>query len=152
MNEQEEIYAISRTREFLRSLVDPSKTPRITKTIRKEASSCLRHYPLECHENAIEGGLKHYYKMKGIAEMFNSMDNDAIPNDVLIAAADKFRKQKKTELRVDVSLDLTDEDFILIAKAAHREGMSLNDWVNMALGEVLEGDLEYELDLLEEKD
>jgi hypothetical protein len=41
---------------------------------------------------------------------------------------------------------LDDEEFLLMARTAHREGMSLNDWVNMALGEVLDGDLGYEPD------
>jgi len=96
---QEEIYALDKTRQFLRDLLDPQRTPRISKSIRQEASSCLRHHPFEC--------------------------------------------QNEKE-RVDVSLNLNDEEFLLISKAAHREGMSLNDWVNMALKEVLEGDLDYE--------
>jgi len=49
---------------------------------------------------------------------------------------------------VNISLKLNDEEFLLMAHAAHREGMSLNDWVNMALGEVLLGDLGYEPDSL----
>ena len=91
---QEEIYALDKTRQFLRDLSNPQETPKIPKSIREEASSCLQHF--EC---------------------------------------------QNTNERVDISLDLNNEEFLLMAHAAHREGMSLNDWVNMALGEVLEEDL-----------
>jgi len=39
--------ADNRTRIFLLDLMDPKKTPRVPKSIRKEAASCLRHYPGE---------------------------------------------------------------------------------------------------------
>ena len=39
--------AVNRTREFLLDLMDPKKTARVPKTIRKEAYSCLKHYPGE---------------------------------------------------------------------------------------------------------
>ncbi len=55
---------------------------------------------------------------------------------------------QNTNESVNISLKLNDEEFLLMAHAAHREGMSLNDWVNMALGEVLLGDLGYEPDSL----
>jgi len=41
----EEVYALERTREFLRKLLDPKQTPRVPRAIRKEAGTCLRHYP-----------------------------------------------------------------------------------------------------------
>ena len=37
--------AIKRTEEFLKDLMDPKKTPRVPKRIRREAYYCLRHYP-----------------------------------------------------------------------------------------------------------
>jgi hypothetical protein len=37
--------AIRITEQFLRDLCDRSKTPRVPKSIRAQASSCLRHYP-----------------------------------------------------------------------------------------------------------
>lgn len=39
--------AIKYAREFLRSLLDPKKTPRIPKSVRKEAGRVLRHFPGE---------------------------------------------------------------------------------------------------------
>lgn len=37
--------AIHNTREFLRALMDPQKTPKVPLSIRKQARSCLKHYP-----------------------------------------------------------------------------------------------------------
>ena len=37
--------ALQNTREFLRSLLDPKKTPKVPKHIRKEAFWCLKHFP-----------------------------------------------------------------------------------------------------------
>jgi hypothetical protein len=39
--------AVNNTRKFLRSLLDPKKTPRVPKMIRKQAYWCLRHFPTE---------------------------------------------------------------------------------------------------------
>jgi hypothetical protein len=37
--------AVTRTEEFLKDLLDPKKTPRVPKEVRKQAYYCLRHYP-----------------------------------------------------------------------------------------------------------
>lgn len=37
--------AVLYTEQFLRDLMDPKKTPGIPKQIRRQAASCLRHYP-----------------------------------------------------------------------------------------------------------
>ncbi len=37
--------AVNYTREFLRDLMDPKKTPRVPKDIRVRASRLLKHYP-----------------------------------------------------------------------------------------------------------
>jgi len=37
--------AVRRAEEFLKDLCDPKKTPRVPKSIRREASGILRHYP-----------------------------------------------------------------------------------------------------------
>jgi hypothetical protein len=41
--------AVNYTREFLRELIDPKKTPKIPKIIRQRAGSLLKHYPTEYH-------------------------------------------------------------------------------------------------------
>lgn len=48
--------ALINTREFLRELLDPKKTPRIPKEVRKKAHWCLKHFPTNCDlQQAIEG-------------------------------------------------------------------------------------------------
>jgi hypothetical protein len=37
--------AVKQAEQLLKDLCDPSKTPRVPKTIRQRASGCLRHYP-----------------------------------------------------------------------------------------------------------
>ncbi len=48
--------------------------------------------------------------------------------------------KKKTQ-PVTIRLQLTDDDIAKIAKAAHDEDVSLNQWVSLVLKEVLEEDL-----------
>ena len=43
----ERTWSVKNTEEFLRSLLDPKKTPRVPSFVRKEAYRCLRHYPGE---------------------------------------------------------------------------------------------------------
>ena len=43
--------SIRLTREFLRDLLDPKKTPRVPKAIRRMAYYCLKHYPADYHIN-----------------------------------------------------------------------------------------------------
>lgn len=45
----EQFNAVQHTREFLRALLDPKKTPKVPREIRRWASSCLRHYPWGMH-------------------------------------------------------------------------------------------------------
>lgn len=37
--------AVNRTRQFLVDLMDPKKTPRVPRDVRRQAYSCLKHYP-----------------------------------------------------------------------------------------------------------
>lgn len=37
--------SVKYTREFLYRLLDPKQTPRVPRSIRREAGMCLRHYP-----------------------------------------------------------------------------------------------------------
>jgi len=44
----ERFRAVKSAREFLLELIDPKKTPRVPKDIRRQALFVLRHYPLDC--------------------------------------------------------------------------------------------------------
>jgi hypothetical protein len=39
--------SIEDTRNFLQDLLDPKKTPRVPKEVRKQAHWCLRHFPYD---------------------------------------------------------------------------------------------------------
>lgn len=43
---QEESLAIVRVREFLLELLDPSKTPRVPRSIRQRVHRLVKHYPM----------------------------------------------------------------------------------------------------------
>jgi len=45
----ERFRSVHYTREFLRDLLDPKKTPKVPKAIRQQASRCLRHFPWGYH-------------------------------------------------------------------------------------------------------
>lgn len=95
---QEEIYAVSRTRQLLRDLIDPSKTPRVPKSIREEARGCLRHYPFGCHDKSILWGLQNHYKMRDIVQFFEELENEE-PNEALIAAVMLYKAQREEQRR-----------------------------------------------------
>ena len=64
MTTKDERYnAIIRTREFLRDLLDPKKTPKVPKDIRRQAYSALRHYP---HEYEMQMAHRDYEAVFGI--------------------------------------------------------------------------------------
>ena len=53
----EMIYSLRKTREFLRDLLDPKRTPGIPRKVRKQASSCLKHYPFTVYEKHMLQGI-----------------------------------------------------------------------------------------------
>lgn len=65
--------AVLNTRDFLRDLLDPKKTPRVPKEVRRRAGSLLRHYPLDYDlKITVEEGSsrfgdeKHPFGIKGV--------------------------------------------------------------------------------------
>lgn len=59
----EKTKAVQNTRDFLRRLMDPKKTPRIPRQIRKEAYARLKHYPSDIDlEAAHKGSPKNWGK------------------------------------------------------------------------------------------
>jgi hypothetical protein len=49
--------AVNYTREFLRDLLDPKKTPRIPRELRRRAGSLLKHYPTEYDMDRASGAV-----------------------------------------------------------------------------------------------
>lgn len=60
---EERMRALLNTRDFLEDLMDASKTPRVPAYIRKQARSCLKHFPYDFHLEMIP---------KAIPDLFGS--------------------------------------------------------------------------------
>ena len=59
--------AILNTRQFLLNLLDPKKTPKVPKKIRKEAYYLLKHYPNTFDFHLFfKNGTKVFGKVKGL--------------------------------------------------------------------------------------
>lgn len=43
------------TRDFLRALLDPKKTPGVPKSVRTQAYRCLKHFPADYEINKVAG-------------------------------------------------------------------------------------------------
>jgi hypothetical protein len=65
--------SMRKTRKFLFDLLNPEETPRVPKEIRKMASECLKHFPME-HEIA------------ELEEMYNTAHTD---QNILISETNK---------------------------------------------------------------
>jgi hypothetical protein len=54
--------AVQKAREFLRDLLDPKKTPRIPKEIRKRAYWALKHFPSDLDMDYAADGAPGYFE------------------------------------------------------------------------------------------
>jgi hypothetical protein len=66
----EERRALIYARDFLVSLLDPKKTPKVPKKIRQEAYQRLRHYPSDYRINELYANEYDYELYKGCEECF----------------------------------------------------------------------------------
>jgi hypothetical protein len=59
--------ALQYGKQFLLDLLDPKKTPKVPKNIRRRAYACLRHWPFDIH---LEDALKHskWFDVKELKE------------------------------------------------------------------------------------
>jgi hypothetical protein len=53
----EHIHSLRMTRNFLRELMDPKKTPGIPRCVRKQASSCMRHMIMSYQDEDVLNGI-----------------------------------------------------------------------------------------------
>jgi hypothetical protein len=77
----ERFRAVRYAREFMHDLLDPKKTPKVPKEIRRRALSVLRHYPMEGEmELAAEGHKDIFWTKKQFRAQFpNIIPSDAEP-------------------------------------------------------------------------
>lgn len=58
--------SMKKNRQFLFDLLDPTKTPKVPKEIRKRASECLKHFPMDHEIQDLEMMHDNSHKDKGI--------------------------------------------------------------------------------------
>ena len=58
--------SMRKNRQFLFDLLDPTKTPKVPKEIRKKASECLKHFPMDHEIQDLESMYDNSHKDKGI--------------------------------------------------------------------------------------
>jgi len=66
--------AILNTEQFLLELLDPKKTPRIPKEIRRRAGRLLKHYPTHYDMENIHERLEPYIDKPVVPRLFQSFD------------------------------------------------------------------------------
>lgn len=49
------------SKQFLLDLLDPKKTPKVPKEVRRRAAACLRHYPYEHELELVSQKLPKYF-------------------------------------------------------------------------------------------
>lgn len=115
----EEKIAVNNTHLFLKKLLFPQLTPGIPREIRKQASSCLHHYPAPYKVDII---FKHYFesddiccpsyfldRYKDVADEYRSLEVESIWNELDKKALEakrrkvygKVNKKKVTKLVKD---------------------------------------------------
>ena len=77
--------SMRKNRQFLFDLLDPTKTPKVPKDIRKRASECLKHFPMEHEIQDIEQMYNNSYKDKGILVGETNKELQHIAGEIAIA-------------------------------------------------------------------
>ena len=91
----EEVLAIETTRQFLRDLLDPRATPRVSRDIRRRAGSCLHHYPMQHHitrrwaDEVCECGDTRELCRKCSGEMMSAAHRNATHDGGVVGRADQ---------------------------------------------------------------
>lgn len=59
-----------KNREFLFELLNPEKTPKVPKEVRKRASECLKHFPMKPEIDEIESIYNDFIKNKKNGDLY----------------------------------------------------------------------------------
>ena len=74
-----------KNREFLFELLNPGKTPRVSKEVRKRASECLKHFPMKHEIDDLEQMYNNSHKDKGILVGETNKELQHIAGEIAIA-------------------------------------------------------------------
>jgi hypothetical protein len=62
--------SMRKNREFLFELLNPEKTPKVPKEVRKRASECLKHFPMKPEIDEIESIYNDFIKNKKNGDLY----------------------------------------------------------------------------------
>ena len=77
--------SMRKTRKFLFDLLDPTKTPKVPKDIRKRAYECSKHFPMEHEIHELEQMYNNSHKDKGILVGETNKELQHIAGEIAIA-------------------------------------------------------------------
>jgi len=77
--------SMRKNREFLFELLNPGKTPRVSKEVRKRASECLKHFPMQHEIDDLEQMHNNSHKDKGILVGETNKELQHIAGEIAIA-------------------------------------------------------------------
>lgn len=76
--------SLRNTQQFLIDLLDPSKSPKVPKEVRKRAGDCLKHFPFDHTINELEFLYNNSHKDKGIILGETNKELQKIANEALL--------------------------------------------------------------------
>ena len=105
----ERYYAMKSAEEFMLDLVDPKKTPRLSKAIRTRARAVLRHYPTSWDLKELEIAAPHIIqeRMESLYKMVKEHD---------------LKKEKVKDV------DMTGKDCYTCKQGVYKETSLFDDW------------------------
>jgi hypothetical protein len=83
--------SMKKNRQFLFDLLNPNTTPRVPKEIRKQASECLKHLPMQPEIDELERRYNNSVKDKNIILAETNKELQRVANEILLAQSSLSR-------------------------------------------------------------
>jgi hypothetical protein len=77
--------SMRKNRQFLFDLLDPTKTPKISKEIRKRASECLKHFPMDHEIQELEQFYNNAHSDKNVIVGQTNKELRSVAGEIAIA-------------------------------------------------------------------
>jgi hypothetical protein len=83
--------SMKKNRQFLFDLLNPNTTPRVPKEVRKQASECLKHFPMQPEIDELERMYNNSVKDKNIILAETNKELQRVANEILLAQSSLSR-------------------------------------------------------------
>jgi hypothetical protein len=77
--------SMKKNRQFLFDLLNPNTTPKVPKEVRKRASECLKHFPMQPEIDDLERMYNTSHKDKNIILGETNKELQRVANEILLA-------------------------------------------------------------------